>query len=146
VTLSFPDLLDRIGERTPAPASGAAAALAGALAAALVELAARFSEDEEALARALELRERFVALADDDAAAYADFMRTRSDEDRARTIAVPLAVADAAAETAALGERLAEHGRPSTVGDALVAAELARAAARSATLLVELNRDDGSRL
>jgi len=146
VTLSFPDLLDRIGERTPAPASGAAAALAGALAAALVELAARFSEDEEALARALELRARFVALADDDAAAYADFMRTRSDEDRARTISIPLAVADAAAETAALGERLAEHGRPSTAGDALVAAELARAAARSATLLVELNRDDGSRL
>jgi formiminotetrahydrofolate cyclodeaminase len=146
VTLSFPDLLDRIGERTPAPASGAAAALAGALAAALVELAARFSEDEEALARALELRARFVALADDDAAAYADFMRTRSDEDRARTISIPLAVADAAAETAALGERLAEHGRPSTAGDALVAAELARAAARSVTLLVELNRDDGSRL
>jgi methenyltetrahydrofolate cyclohydrolase len=146
VTSSFTELLDRIGARTPAPASGAAAALTGALAAALVELVARFAEDEAALARAVELRARLLGLADDDAAAYADFMRTRSDEDRARTIAVPLAVAEAATETAAIAERLAEHGRPSTAGDALVAAELARAAARSATLLVELNRDDGSRL
>ena len=144
--MPFSELLDRIGERTPAPASGAAAALAGALAAALVELAARFSEDDEALARALELRARLLELADEDAAAYADFMRTRSDEDRARTIDVPLAVAAAAGETAALAERLAEHGRASVVGDALVAAELARAAARGASLLVELNRGDGSRL
>ena len=73
-------------------------------------------------------------------------MRTRSDEDRARTIEVPLAVAEAAAETAALAERLAEHGRGSVRGDALVGAELAHAAGRSASLLVELNRGDGSRL
>ena len=146
MTASFAELLDRIGERTPAPASGAAAALTGALAAALVELTARFSDDDEALARALVLRARLVELAADDAEAYADFMRTRSDEDRARTIGIPLAVAEAAAEAAALGERLAEHGRGSVRGDALVAAELARAAARSASLLVELNRGDGSRL
>jgi formiminotetrahydrofolate cyclodeaminase len=144
--MTFGELLDRIGERTPAPASGSVAAFACALAAALVELVARFSEDDAALARALELRARLLVLADDDAAAYADFMRTRSDDDRARTIAVPLAVAEAATETAEIAERLAEHGRPSTAGDALVAAELARAAARSATLLVELNRDNGSRL
>jgi len=146
VTLTFAELLDRIGARTPAPASGAAAALTGALAASLVELAARFSEDDEALARSLELRARLLELADEDAEAYAAFMRTRSDEDRSRTIEVPLAVAAAAAETAALAERLAEHGRGSVRGDALVAAELARAADRSASLLAELNRGDGSRL
>ena len=146
MTESFTELLDRIGDRTPAPASGSAAALTGALAAALVELAARFSEDDESLARALELRARLVELADEDAAAYADFMRTRSDEDRSRTIEIPLAVAEAGTELAALAERLAEHGRGSVRGDALVAAELARAAARSASLLVELNRGDGSRL
>jgi len=55
-------------------------------------------------------------------------------------------VAEAAAETAALAERLAEHGNRSVAGDALVAAELAHAAARSAVALVELNRADGSRL
>jgi methenyltetrahydrofolate cyclohydrolase len=144
--VTFDELLDRIGERTPAPASGAVAAFTGALAAALVELVARFSEDEEALARSLELRARLLELADDDAAAYADFMRTRSPEDRERTIEIPVAVAAAAAETAALAERLAEHGRESVRGDALVAAELAHAAERSASLLVDLNRGDGSRL
>jgi len=146
VTSSFTELLDRIGARTPAPASGAAAAYTGALAAALVELAARFSEDDEALARALELRAQLLELADDDAAAYADFMLTRSDEDRSRTIEVPLAVAAAAEQVSVLAERLAEHGRGSVRGDALVAVELARAAGRSASLLAELNRGDGSRL
>ena len=145
-SLPLSEVLARLGERTPAPASGSAAALTGAVAAALVELAARFSEDEKALARAQELGTRLVALADEDARAYADFMRTRSDEDRSRTIDVPLAVVEAAAETAALAERLAEHGRPSVAGDALVAAELAHAAARGAARLVELNRGDGSRL
>jgi formiminotetrahydrofolate cyclodeaminase len=144
--LLFSEVLERLGERTPAPASGSAAALTGALAAALVELSARFSEDEEALARARELGARLVALADEDAEAYAAYMRTRSDADRNRTIDVPLAVAEAAAETAALAERLAEHGNRSVAGDALVAAELAHAAARSAVALVELNRADGSRL
>jgi formiminotetrahydrofolate cyclodeaminase len=146
MTVSFTELLDRIGERTPAPASGSVAALTGALAAALVELAARFSEDDEVLTRALELRARLLDLADEDAQAYADFIRTRSDEDRSRTIEIPLAVAEAAAETAVLAERLAEHGRGSVRGDALVGAELAHAAERSASLLVELNRGDGSRL
>ncbi|MGZ4441196.1 MAG: cyclodeaminase/cyclohydrolase family protein, partial [Gaiellaceae bacterium] len=121
-------------------------ALTGALAAALVELAARFSEDDETLARALELRARLLELAGEDAEAYADFMRTRSGEDRSRTIEVPLAVAAAAEETAALAERLAAQGRGSVRGDALVAAQLAHAAGRSASLLAELNRGDGSRL
>ncbi|MGZ4396770.1 MAG: cyclodeaminase/cyclohydrolase family protein [Gaiellaceae bacterium] len=146
MTGSLTDLLDRIGSRTPAPASGTAAALTGALAAARVELAARFSEDDETLARALELRARLLELAGEDAEAYADFMRTRSGEDRSRTIEVPLAVAAAAEETAALAERLAAQGRGSVRGDALVAAELAHAAGRSASLLAELNRGDGSRL
>jgi formiminotetrahydrofolate cyclodeaminase len=137
--VTFAELLDRIGARTPAPASGTAAALTGALAAALAELAALFSEDDEALARSLELRARLLELADEDAAAYADFMRTRSADDRERTIEIPLAVAAAATETAVLAERLATEGRPSVKGDALVAAELAHAAARGAELLAELN-------
>lgn len=144
--LPFDEVLERLAARTPAPASGSAAALSAALAAALVELAAEFSDDGEGLARARELRKGLVGLADEDAQAYSDFMRTRSDQDRSRTIDVPLAVAEAAAETAALAEGLAEHGRKSIAGDALVAAELAHAAARAALALVELNRGDGSRL
>jgi formiminotetrahydrofolate cyclodeaminase len=41
------EFLAALGERTPTPASGAATALTGALAAALTELAGRFAADEE---------------------------------------------------------------------------------------------------
>ena len=133
------EFLAELGARTPAPASGSATALAAAMAAALVELSARFSEDGEALARAGELRERLVALADEDAEAYAAFMRTRSDEDRSRTVDVPLAIAEASGETARLATGLAEHGKRSVAGDSLSAAELAAAAVRAAATLVQLN-------
>ena len=43
------EFLAALGERTPTPASGAATALTGALAAALTELAARFAGDDEAV-------------------------------------------------------------------------------------------------
>ena len=56
-----------LGERTPAPASGSAAALTGAFAAALVELAARFADDEAAITRAKALSTRLTQLADEDA-------------------------------------------------------------------------------
>ena len=54
------ELLAALGERTPAPASGAATALTAALAAALVELAGRFAGDDESVARAHLLWSRLV--------------------------------------------------------------------------------------
>ena len=50
--LRVAELVAALGERTPAPASGAATALTAAMAAALAELAARFAEDEEATVQA----------------------------------------------------------------------------------------------
>jgi formiminotetrahydrofolate cyclodeaminase len=133
--------LDMLGARTPAPASGSGAAVAGALGAALAELAARFSDEREAAARLVELRSRLVELADEDAAAYADFMRTRSREDRDRTIEVPLAIAETAAEVSSLAAALVEGGNPHVAGDAEAGFELARAAARVGARLVEINLD-----
>jgi formiminotetrahydrofolate cyclodeaminase len=131
--------VEAIGARTPAPASGSGAAVTGAIAAGLAELAARFSDDEEAAERLVALRGRLLELADEDAAAYSDFMRTRSDADRDRTIDVPLAIAEAASEVAANGRRLAREGNPNIAGDAEAAAELARAVARVGARLVEIN-------
>ena len=68
--LTVAELLDALGERTPSPASGAAIAVTGALAAATAELAARFAEDEDAIERAQGLRNRLIVLADEDADAY----------------------------------------------------------------------------
>jgi formiminotetrahydrofolate cyclodeaminase len=141
--------LDALGARTPAPASGSGAALTGAIAAALAELAARFSDDGAAAERLVELRARLAALADEDAAAYTAFMRTKSDADRSRTIDVPLAIAEAASEVAVLARALAEHGNPRVAGDAEAGAELAAAVARVGARLVEINlaaADDDPRL
>ena len=56
------EFLAALGERTPTPASGAATALTGALAAALTELAGRFAGDEEAVIGARASQERLDGL------------------------------------------------------------------------------------
>lgn len=134
------ELLAALGERTPTPASGAATALTGAIAAALVELAGRFAGDEEAVVRAKELASRLAKLADDDGDAFAAFMAERSDANRARIVAVPEEIAACADEVAVLAERVGAQLQSSVVGDARAAAELGRAAARVGRLLADLNR------
>ncbi len=131
--------LEALAARTPAPASGSGAALTGAIAAALAEMVAGFSGDEDSAQEARALRVRLAALADEDADAYAAFMRTRSDEDRDRTIDVPLAIAETAASVADLARALGDRGNRSVRGDAEAAAELAAASARVGARLVELN-------
>ena len=133
------EFLAALGERTPTPASGAATALTGALAAALTELAGRFAGDEEAVIGAKALVTQLVELADDDAEAYTAFMAERSDETRARIIQVPQQIALHADEVAELAEHVRAQLTSSVAGDAEAAAELARAAARVARRLAELN-------
>ena len=139
VEQSVGELLAALGERTPTPASGAATALTGALAAALVELAARFAGDEPSVVRAKALWSRLAELADEDATAYTAFMHERNEANRARIIAVPEQIAAHADEVATLAEHVRAQLRTSVVGDAEAAAELARAAAHVARRLAELN-------
>jgi methenyltetrahydrofolate cyclohydrolase len=134
------ELLAALGERTPSPASGAATALTGALAAGLAELAARFVGDEEAVTRAKATVARLVQLADEDCEAYTAFMADRNDETRARIIAVPEEIAARSDEIAELAESLRARLSASVGGDAEASVELARAAARVARRLAELNR------
>ena len=138
--LQVGEFLAALGERTPAPASGAATALTAAIAAALVELAGRFAGDDESVVRAKSLWSRLSELADEDSAAYAAFMADRNDETRAQTIAVPEEIAACADEIVALAEHVRGQLRSSVVGDAEAAGELARAAAVVARRLAELNR------
>jgi formiminotetrahydrofolate cyclodeaminase len=133
------EFLAALGERTPTPASGAATALTGALAAALAELAGRFAGDEEAVIRAKALVTRLVELADEDAEAYTAFMAKRNDETRASIIEVPQQIAAYADEVAALAERVRAQLTSSVAGDAEAAVELAESAARVARRLAELN-------
>lgn len=133
------DLLAAIGERTPAPASGAATALTGALAASLAELASRFAGDDELSARAQQLAAELLALGDEDAVAYAAFMAGRNAATRAEIIRVPEAIAARADEVVSIASRAAARVGTAVAGDAETAAELARACARVARGLARLN-------
>jgi formiminotetrahydrofolate cyclodeaminase len=138
--LSIEQFAEAVAERTPAPASGSTLAVSAALAAALVELTARFSDDQDATDEATTLRTRLLELADEDAAAYAEFMRTKSDEARDRTIAVPHEIGERAGAVARIAERLERDGNRNLLGDASSARLIASAAERAAARLVELNR------
>jgi formiminotetrahydrofolate cyclodeaminase len=137
--LQVGEFLAALGERTPAPASGAATALTAALAAALVELAARFADDRPTIIRAKTLCSRLSELADEDSAAYVAFMADRNDTTRARIVAIPEEIAACADEVVSLAGHVRGQLKSSVVGDAEAAAELAQAAARVARRLAELN-------
>jgi formiminotetrahydrofolate cyclodeaminase len=109
------------------------------MAAALTELAARFARDEDAIVQAKAAVARLVELADEDVAAYTAFMAERTDATRVRIVAVPEEIAARADEVAGLAEAVLGQLRSSVAGDAEAAVELARAAARVARRLGELN-------
>jgi formiminotetrahydrofolate cyclodeaminase len=137
--LQIGEFLAALGERTPAPASGAATALTAAFAAGLVELAARFADDEPVVARAKALSARLAQLADEDIEAYTAFIEDRNELTRQRIVAVPEAIATGADEVAELAAAVRGEVSPSVAGDAEAAAELARAASRVARRLAALN-------
>jgi formiminotetrahydrofolate cyclodeaminase len=149
--------LTALAAREPAPSGGAAAALACAFAAALVEMAASLTAPDGPLPvaaireRAAAIRSTATRVADDDAAAYGrviEALRTpRGDAERdervtealSRAADAPLTIAECAAETAELAAAVAHGGNPNLRGDALTGALLAEAAALAAVRLVEIN-------
>lgn len=152
------DFLDLLAARVPAPGGGGAAAVTCALAAGLVAMAARFSDAElpgaaDVAHRADQLREHVAGLADQDAVAYdavLDAYRLPRDGDggerrqRIETALrgaaeVPLEIAEIAAQVAGLAADVAAGGHPNLRGDAVTAAHLAAASARSAAALVDIN-------
>ena len=152
------ELCETVAAETSAPGGGSVAAIAGALAASLVAMAARFSTDDwedaaGAVAQAEALRARLLPLADEDANAYENFLLARRmsrevepelrdaaiGDALSRAADVPLAIAEAAHDVALLAALLAERGNPNLRGDAVTAALLAEAAVRSTANLVEIN-------
>ena len=165
-SLSFTELTARLASREPIPGGGSAAAMAGAIGAALVAMVAELTigrPDAAAHEPALrELRDDAVAhrdllqrLAEQDAAAYEAVVTARrlpreTDDERAARSAqlgramvaaaeVPLRTAEVAAEVLDLAHRIAPIGNPNAVSDAGVGAQLASASVRGAILNVRIN-------
>jgi methenyltetrahydrofolate cyclohydrolase len=152
------EFLDELAAAGPAPGGGSAAALAVALAAALcamtAELSARqLAQAPQLAAQARGLLRRAAPLAQADADAYAGVLAAlrapgqpdgRQREEQvsaalARASDVPLEVAELGDSVAVLAADVADRGNPAVRGDALTAAQLAAAGARSAAALVQIN-------
>jgi formiminotetrahydrofolate cyclodeaminase len=155
--LSVRGLLDETASEAPTPGGGAIAALAGALAAGLVEMAARNSPEWElrgaAIAQAKVLRDRLSELAPLNDEVYEHALAALKlpgavDENSKneligasleRAAAFPLAIAEAASNVAELAAVASEDGSPAARADATAAAMLALGATRAAAHLVEIN-------
>lgn len=164
--LTVAQFVDQLASGEPVPGGGAAAAIAGSLGAALVAMVANLSQgrpryaDHAALhARAIPaaqaLVDRMLALADEDAAAYAGYgaamklPRETDDEKAARAAAIreaalgatlsPLRTVEASLEIVGLAEQLAGRSNRNASSDLEVAALLSVAACRSAAANVYIN-------
>ena len=158
--------LDELASAAPTPGGGGAAALSGAMGAALVSMVCnltigkeKFAEVEgrmqEILRQSEMLRARLTAMIEEDVAAFDLVMAAyrlpkASDEEKAaRTAAiqdaskkatlVPLAAARACAEVIDLCRPTAEMGNPNVVSDAGVAVLCGQAGLKGAALNVLIN-------
>jgi formiminotetrahydrofolate cyclodeaminase len=164
--LTLGEFLGRLGSSAPTPGGGAAAAVVGALGAALVEMTANLTIGRPRLAdvqdqaqrivqRAADLRGRLERLADADADAFdqvtAAYKMPRADDAQkaSRTQAiqsalraaadVPLQSAQICAEVIVLAEEAAPVLNSAVISDVLVGALMAQAALNGAGLNVEIN-------
>jgi len=166
VEQSLRGFLDELASSAPTPGGGSAAALMGAMGAALVAMVCSLTigrrdyesveaEMRRALAEAEALRQRLTAMIEADVQAFDALMaayklpRTTEEEkvSRGRAIQealrqatdVPLACAEACADVIDLACRVAPIGNRGVISDAGVASLAAHAALRSAALNVYIN-------
>jgi formiminotetrahydrofolate cyclodeaminase len=154
------EALAALASREQPPAAGVASALTAAAAAALVELSAGLaakrlaleaSDAETAAAsrmralseRAAELRARLLSAADEDVAAFSAVARADDPAGRANALAdatgPPLLIAECSSEVAEAAAETVEAGDWEFRPDAVVAGELAAAAALCSAELVAAN-------
>lgn len=163
---SFKDIMDSIAASTPAPGGGTAAALAGVMAASLVQMVANLTlgrkkyigveaKMQEVYTEAAELRGRLGELAEEDARAYEEVMqaykypKSTPEEEALRAQAieralhgaatVPLRTAQAALQVLSLAAAVAQAGNQNALTDAGVAGLLASAAFTAAVYNVRVN-------
>ena len=165
-SMTLDGFIELLGSATPSPGGGAASAVAASCGAALVAMVASLSLDRPKYAAytasharhgeaGRELAARLLALADEDAAAYAAFAaalklpRDTAEEKAARTAAirasarvaadVPLRTVEACRDVVVASEALAGRSNLNAASDLAVAARLVEASAHGAAENVLVN-------
>ena len=164
--LSCEEFLEKLASKEPVPGGGGAAALGGAISAALAAMVANLTLGKEKflsvesemlrLAAASEyLRQELLQLAQEDASVFEAFMncykmpkatdaekalRQAKIQEAAKMAAeIPLKIGEQSLAVLLLAAEAAELGNPAVITDAAVAALMARAAVRSAVYNVKIN-------
>lgn len=160
------EFLALLASDAPAPGGGGAAAMAGALAAALASMQANITigkknfveqqaEAELLLLQAENSRSKLLELAEDDAAVFSEFMRCyrlpKSNEEEKllrsqsicraakRAAEIPLEIARESLRVMRLALRMAQIGNPHVITDGAVSGLLARAALRGSIYNIMVN-------
>lgn len=160
------EFLALLASDAPAPGGGGAAAIAGALAAALASMQANLTigkknfveqqaEAELLLLQAENSRSKLLELAEDDAAVFSEFMRCyrlpKSNEEEKllrsqsicraakRAAEIPLEIARESLRVMRLALRMAQIGNPHVITDGAVSGLLARAALRGSIYNIMVN-------
>lgn len=160
------EFLALLASGAPAPGGGGAAAMAGALAAALASMQANLTigkknfveqqaEAELLLLQAENSRSKLLELAEDDAAVFSEFMRCyrlpKSNEEEKllrsqsicraakRAAEIPLEIARESLRVMRLALRMAQIGNPHVITDGAVSGLLARAALRGSIYNIMVN-------
>ena len=137
--------IEDLASSKPVPGGGAAAAVAAALGAALVEMVCGLEPKHPAIgSKSMELRMRLLELADEDCRAYEEVMAAYKrklgiQEALKRATEVPLETMKVALEVEELAKQLVEKGNKNAVSDARSAVFLAQAGQKAARENVEIN-------
>jgi formiminotetrahydrofolate cyclodeaminase len=137
-----PSLLDRLAAPTPSPGGGSAAAHVGAVGAALVAMCTGLAKLAGEQARAEQLRRDLEALVEEDAAAFAEFLSTRSDDALKRATLAPLLIAEKSAEVLLLAQGAAPKVPKAALPDLKGAMRFAGAASEHAAATAKFNLQD----